>query len=449
MLKRTGVALVFLCVVFLYQNCGNTHKNNSSNNTNSAESAAELAELKANIYIYQEGYPLNEETATRFAQFLYQRLAGLKAPPTDSVIRQMVNELKIGNKLKAAEIATQASSFIDVTVRDFATKMSTREGITVSPLNDFIATIMGVVRDNKTATQLLNGSQYYALSSSMNTATLLANVLKSNSHYEAADTALASISPSLVVLTQKVASPDGTTVSDHPDAAGLLTTRNYMQTHAFQGTNRRIIEYAFKVFLCSPIDSWASTTNPDSHIGRDIGREPVEEYNNKCKGCHTGMDGMRPAAAYYDFNQTDAITKAGWVQYKQIYNTSADHVDDVGAQTTSTFVPPKFRKGANIFEGGYVVRDDSWVNYADAKLFGWNGATEGNGLKGLGNMIATSNGFSKCMAKRVFKSVCGEDIEAANTGLVEKLANQFIKNNYNLRQLFVQVAVRPECGGGI
>lgn len=451
MLKHTSIALVLIATVFLFQNCGSpqaskTQSQNSSDNESSS-SGSNVFTAGSDISIYQEGYPLSEAAAQTLAQFLHLRLTGVRAAPDDQTLSLMIKALRNGEKNKAAEIATNSATFIDITVRDFASIMSTREGITVTPLNDFISTIMGTVRDNRPATQLLNGNQIYVLASGMNDTAILSGVLTTNSHYESNDGALAPISNKLVSIRQSMSHNAGTTRMDHDDPAGLLTTRNFMQTHAFQGTNRRVVEYTFKVFLCTPIDAWASTTNPDSHVGRDIGREPVEEYNNKCKGCHTGMDALRPAAAYYDFIETNPDTKAGYVEYRKQHSTNNDHTTTSGA--VSTLVTPKFRRGSEIFPGGYVVKDNRWVNYADDNLFGWNGTSSGTGMKDLGVMIANSEGFARCMAKRVFKTVCGEDIESSNTGLVDKLANQFKKGNYNLRTLFVQSALRPECGGGI
>lgn len=450
MLKHTSAALIVIAVVFLFQNCGQAPQSSTASQPANTESSNALFAAGSDISVYQEGYPLSEKTALAVAQFLHLRLAGVRASPTDDTIKQMVAALRRGEKAKAATLATNSTNFIEITVRDFATKMSTREGITISPLNDFIATVMGTARDNKPATQLLNGNEIYAFSATLSSSDISAKILRTNLHYTENDMLTKPIASSLVAIPQSVpATPaDGTGRMVHPDAAGLLTTRNYMETHAFQGTNRRLIEYAFKVFLCAPIDTWASTTNPDSHVGRDIGREPVEEYNNKCKGCHTGMDALRPATAYYDFTQVNVTTKEGYVEYKRTHATNADHSADSGS--SSTFVPPKFRRGNAIFPGGYIVKSDSWVNYADQNLFGWaNGSSSGSGMKDFGAMLANSEGFPKCMAKRVFKTVCGEDIEASNTGLVEKLANQFKKSNYNLRSLFVNSALRPECGGGI
>ncbi len=452
MLKHTSAALVFIAIVFLFQNCGNPKAMQPAQQT-STDDASGMFTAGTDISVYQEGYPLSENTALVVAQFLHLRLAGVRGSPTDETIKKMVAALRKGEKANAALIATNATNFIDLTVRDFASKMSTREGITTTPLNDFIATVMGTVRDNKSAKLLLNGDQIYAFSNALSDSVVNSTMLTSNTHYTTNDGVNKTLSTGLVAVKQSVPSPTGTGRLDHPDAAGLLTTRNYMETHIFQGTNRRAVEYAFKVFLCTPIDAWASTTNPDSHIGRDIGREPVEEYNNKCKGCHTGMDALRPAAAYYDFKQTDPATKAGYVEYRKQYYTDAGHTQEDIASTTSgavgTFVAPKYRRGNEIFPGGFIVKNNSWVNYADQNLFGWNGATSGTGMKDFGAMLANSEGFPKCMAKRVFKTVCGEDIDPANTGLVDKLAIQFKQSNYNLRTLFVQAVLRPECGSGI
>ena len=49
------------------------------------------------------------------------------------------------------------------------------------------------------------------------------------------------------------------------------------------------------------------------------------------------------------------------------------------------------------------------------------------------------------MVKKVFSSVCKRDLKAENQALINKLANDFQNNNYNLKDLFLDISIRPEC----
>lgn len=392
------------------------------------------------------------------AMDLYRRLAGTSISVHDPVFKEMVSHINSGNRRRAAELAVQAKDFYHITVRDFAGKMSTREENTLAPLSDFVATVMGVVRDDISATELLTGNFYYrAKGVSGVSDNVVEHIIKSNEHYKQleAKTDIVLIDALQKEEGQRVLAPstDGLTATNTEavldDAAGLLTTRAYMLAHANAGTNRRLIEYAFKVFQCTPIANWASTSNPDTHVGREVGRFPASDYNNKCKGCHTGMDALRPATAYYDYNVISDTAGTGYIKYKFKYPLDPDEatmVMNVPVPSAEQNVPFKFRRAATAFPEGYIVRNNQWVNYAN-DTFGWNTPNEGEGMHDLGQMIALSDGFKRCMVKRVFSSVCRYDLSSADSALVQKLADQFKNKDYRLKELFIDVALRPECLG--
>jgi hypothetical protein len=392
-----------------------------------------------------------ETTPEQQAVDLYKRLAGVTPSLSDSTYIQMVSHIKSGNRKKAAELATQVREFYHVTVRDFANKMSTRASDTLAPMSDFVATVIGATRDDLPATDLLTGNFYYRVKGVPGVSdNVLNDIVLSNKHYEQIESLDVNLVSELEREDgQKIRLPDGS-LGALDDAAGLLTTRAFMMAHANQGTNRRIVEYIFKNFQCSLINEWASTTNPDDHVGRDIGRTPIAEYNNKCKGCHTGMDGMRPATAHFDYLMTNEDLNQGYVKYNYTYTTDPDPVDaslTVPVPADQQKVSSKFRRGSDLFPLGFVVKNDQWVNYASTNSFGWNTPTSGQGMNELGQMIAYSDGFRRCMVKRVFSTVCKYELSGADVDLVNKLASDFKFNGYKLKDLFVNISLRPECLG--
>jgi hypothetical protein len=384
------------------------------------------------------------------AMDLYRHLAGVTINITDPIYIQMVDLIKNGQRREAAKLAVNTKEFYMVTVRDFAGKMSTRDGTTLAPLSDFVATVIGAVRDDVPAPELLTENFYYRSKKTSATPALVINeIVKSNKHYADLEASGANLMTELEPEDgQKVMNTAGTAAVTLDDSGGLLTSRAFLLAHANAGTNRRIIEYTFKIFQCATIDSWASTSNPDDHVGREVGRFPISEYNNKCKGCHTGMDGMRPATAYFDFSADPSGNGNGYIKYKGTYPKDPDLEGNltVAVPADEQNVPYKFRRAANAFPLGFIVKNDVWVNYAN-DTFGWNTQKEGQGMAQLAQMIALSDGFKRCMVKRVFNSVCKSNLTTADTGLINKLTDQFKTNGFKLKDLFIDVAMRPECLG--
>lgn len=427
--------------VLLFQNCGGFKSKPGQSTSSSLDTLSSTDTL-----IYTSS--TSTITAEQQALDLYRRLAGTSIAKNDTTYTQMVNFIKAGQRRKAAELAVSTKDFYQITVRDFAGKMSTRESNTLAPLSDFIALVIGITRDDTPATELLTADYHYRADEP--TGTILSNVVTSNAHFNTLDAQGTNLVTALKKFEgQPVRLPNGT-LGSLSDPAGLLTTRAFMMAHANQGTNRRIIEYAFKNFLCVNIDEWASTTNPDDFVGRDIGRQPISEYNTKCKGCHTGMDGMRPATAHFDYEMLNESANTGYLKYKYTYATDPDPFDStktVSVPSDQHLIPSKFRRGNTNFELGYVVTDSNWRNYASNTAFGFNTSTVGQGMGDLGQMIAYSDGFRRCLVKRVFSSVCRYDLTAQDNDLVNKMASDFKYKGYKLKDLFIDVALRPECLG--
>ena len=348
------------------------------------------------------------------ARKLFERLTGIPLSVNDPRLNQMATLISQGKDLQAATIATNDPAFYNDTVRQWAAPMSNKEGSAFVPLNDFIAMIIGVTRDQTDARELLTGNfTYYARNITPTPSP------DNNTHYERSDAAQNDLYTNLVKKT-----PQDPRI---PETAGLLTSRAWGDAHLKAGTNRRGLQYSLQVFLCKPIESLMDFTIPDNWVRRDVDRKPggvFKTYQTRCVGCHAGMDSMGGAFARFDFGPNRLVYGA------------------------APFVAPKMNNNKSVFPPGNVVVDDSWENQ-------WIRDNQGqlespgvkNGIQALGELLANADSFKACMARTVFTELCRRKPEASEEKLIEDLAGKFQASGYKLRSLFEEVAVTAACGG--
>ncbi len=407
--------------------------------------APEMAHAQSvNIFMTQSPV-VPEPTASISAErtrslHLFQALTGVSIPIDDPRLKSMESYLKAGQTGMAEHVATDDPLFYNFRVANLAAKMSTRDETARAPLNDLVATFVGVVRDSDSvpATQLLTGNFTYQADNNViiaNGGTAIpadpmADILTTKGkHYSI----LFSGNFSLKAVLKKVDGQQivqGGAVVAHPDPAGILTSVAFLSAHADAGTNRRLVEYSFREFMCQPITSWADGSSPDDRIGQDVDREPggsPNKFLTTCKNCHANMDGMRGAFGLVDYNANS------------------------GLPTFSTSVVGKMLRNSDVYKAGFMMKDNSFVNYANsgnnADQFGWRDAKmSGTGINAFATMLSRSAGFSRCMVRRVFTDVCKRSPAATEDAMVRSVANQFESDSYHLRRLFETVALRPECG---
>jgi hypothetical protein len=381
--------------------------------------------------------PDGEISAERLrAQKLFQAITAVRVPIDDSRLVQMEGLLRSGNPRAAVAVATQDPLFYDIQIRDLGRRMSTWEETIRAPMSDFVATLIGVVRDSDTtsAKELLTGNFFYRVNPAV-IATLPANAtirqveltdfLSSNNHY--ADLTARDLSPHAVLIRQSPqrAVQNGAAIN-HPDPAGLITSRSFVQAHAVAGTNRRMVEYAFRQFMCVDMNDWADANGSDERVSQDVTRTPsdsVNLYQTTCKSCHSGMDGFRGAFAYLDFTNN--------------------------RPTFSANVVGKMTRNQTEFPQGYRITDNSIVNYAvgtkNMDQFGWRSGIYGTGIQDFGKMLADSRGFSRCMVKQAFRQICRRKPLVQEEHSIRSLADQFETDGYHMRRLFEVVALQPNC----
>lgn len=416
------------------------------------------------------------DTYREQARRLVERLTGIVIPIDHPMILRVRDRLAAQDSIGAAKIVTgdlTASEpghpdFLNTMVKQMAMKMSNREETIRAPLNDFAAAFIGVTRDERNAQELLTSDFYYMADPAKAAVrnNFFRDLLVTNNHYEDLERGQwdlgkilvrvpSSEAPASAPRGQQIATSESGSFTPNPDPAGVLTSRAFMAAHAIAGTNRRMIEYTFREFMCIPMIEIADTSASPARIGRDVDRIPggdQTKFETSCKGCHTIMDGYRGAFAHFDF----ASTTINNVNYNFIRNTLVNNGSDFGFPDNTRDANGtvyKMNHNNNVFPNGYVIVDDSFVNNAvgnkNKDVFGWVGSNRlgGVGAAQFGRMLADSERFPQCMAKRVFDSVCAPDIKSdsrMNPTIIE-LANKFKSSGYNFRTLFQEAAVHPDC----
>lgn len=363
---------------------------------------------------------------------LFVAITGVRVGIDDPRLVEMEALVAKGDERGAVKVATRDPAFYDVRLQAFAKKLSTRDENVIAPLTDFVATFVGAVRDDIDARELLTGNFYYRFDSTNLTPAQKTNLdrdnpaANSNMHYSRAQNLNLSLHRDLIKVEGQITMGDGPI----KDPAGLLTTRAFMQAHAEAGTNRRIVEYTFREFMCTPMIEMADATRPDDWVGRDVDRFAgggTTRYQVTCKGCHTQLDGFRGAFAYVNFP-----------------NNSITFSPDVPLNARS-----KYARNPTIFPKGYETKDDTWVNYANGTVnsdrFGWRSTKmSGKGVHEFGVMIAASKGYSRCLARRIFTDVCKRTPLPSEETTVRDIATDFEKT-YKIKDLVEMIAVHPSC----
>lgn len=418
------------------------------------------------------------------AQKLYNMLNSVSTPIYNPRLKEMEKLINENRLFDAAGFAIEdgngpnfsnsldttyySPSFYNITVRDFASPLSTRDESINSVLNDFILSVIGNVRDNLSARELLT-SNYIYMGDPLKAAVpsnIERDIVKSNLHFSALQDGGFNLARVLKKTPQMLFNGSGLVAN--PDAAGLLTSRAFMEAHAIAGTNRRLIEYTFREFLCTPIEKWALAQTTDAWVGRDIDRIPggsATKYVQSCRGCHTRMDPLRGAFAFFTFSNSyikNTLVSPQTNDFEIDENTSDSVITglrtgDSGISRLptsgnySSYVVKKMNHNDYVAPGGYITFDNSFINLISdpdgVKKFGWRGVMKGKGVREFGMMISQSEEFSRCLTRRVFKALCKRDAQSSEEGLIQSTANDFENQGFKLKYLFKKVATFPQCLG--
>ena len=350
------------------------------------------------------------------AKRIFDRVTGV--PPTQAQIDQMVS---IGDPIQAAlQVAAEDENFYNVTLKNFVTPWTNRDQTVFAPLNDYTATVIGMVRDNFAFNTALSADIIYTVNAGGLPAASPAN----NNHYEQAETNGVNLKAAL--QAQQQSAVYGTPAAG---VAGLFTTRAASAAFFVAGTNRAMFRFTMINHMCRDMEQLHDTSRPPDRIRQDVARSPGGDsriFLNNCIGCHSGMDPMAQAFAYYNFNET-----SGQLEY------------------TPGAVQPKYFLNADNFKPGFVTPNDSWENrwrHGQNSIYGFSASLPGSGTgaKSLGDEIANSDQFATCQVEKVWKAVCfrAPSLNGVDRDAVGQIAGHFKANGYKLKNVFAEVAAR-------
>ncbi len=364
---------------------------------------------------------------------MHDRLAGV--PGDEQTLQQMGDLIEAGNAEGAAEIAMQNPAFYNVTLKQFVTPWTNEEFDVFAPLNDYTATVIGMVRDDVDFRLVLSGDILYVGNSSLG---LPAYQNTNNAHYEAMESQGVDLSSTLVASTQSqiIGLPTDAT-------AGVMTTRAAAKSFFKDGTNRAMLRFTLMNHMCTDLEGLKDTSLPPDRIRQDLSRGPGGDsriFINSCAGCHSGMDPLAQSFAYYDYEynvDADPEGENGQIAYNRAGETDAQ---------TGLRVQAKYWINSGNFPFGFVTQDDRWDNYwrhGSNQLLGWSEQLDGYGYgaKSMGEELASSQTFATCQVQKVFENVClRAPQDADDRAIIDEITADFQQHGYRLKQVFAQTA---------
>lgn len=387
----------------------------------------------AGALILAAGATAVQAGAREEAKMIHDRIAGV--PPTKNVLLDMADKIDSGDVTGAAEIAMENEGFYAVTLKNLFMPATNRDGDVFRDFNDYVATVIGIVRDGKDFRTALYDNIIYVGDPSLG---LPAYANNNNNHYAQLYASGASLKDNLVERTQTQV-----TGLEADATAGLMTTRAAAKAYFIAGTNRAMFRFTLMNHLCMDLEQVHDITRTPDRIRQDVSRSPGGDsrvFNNNCIGCHSGMDPLAQAFAYYNY-EYDADNDLTGENGQLVYNSAGETDPETG-----TRVQAKYHINSTTFPNGFVTPDDKWDNYWRAgqnQLLGWDQTLpgSGNGAKTMGMELAHSDAFAQCQVKRVFKTVClREPGDQNDRDAVTDMVTSFQSSNYQLKQVFAETA---------
>ncbi len=373
-------------------------------------------------------------------------------------------------EIAAAYVAMENKNFYNATLVNLITPW-TNEARAVFPedmddegiLNDYTTTVIGVVRDDDDFRKILFDDVLY-IGNTSRPELSTGYSYSSNAHFQQLqDSGLNlgfvqnpnptvvgpdSVDPANDVLLKVSQAANTGGVLNNTQTAGVMTTRAGAKAFFVDGTNRAMFRFTVLNHLCNDMEQLKDATLPADRIRQDVSRSPGGDsriYMNECIGCHTTMDPMTQAFAYYEYNKSTTTLEFtdGVVQAKNLIN-------------------------ADNFKPGYITTDDSWINYwrqgknsvvgdnvtPNTSIPNWNATPltvvdgEGSGAKSMGQELAYSEMFARCQVEKVFQAVClrkpgnSTDHTAVNS-ILSNFKSSYMVNSgpgYELKQVFAETA---------
>ncbi len=369
------------------------------------------------------------------ARRIHDRLAGV--PPTAAVMAELESAMAgtnancVNYQLTgvdaaaecAAYVAMENTNFYNVTLKNFAAPWTNRDQSVFVPLNDYIATVIGMTRDDEPFNELLSRDITYVGRPGVVPTGPAGN---SNQHYQELEDRNIDLKADLVFSPQS-----SINVLQSGDTAGVMTSRAASEAFFIAGTNRAMFRFTMVNHFCTDMEQLHDPSLTPDRIRQDVSRSPGGDsrlFLNNCIGCHTGMDPMAQAFAYYNY-------------------------DDVSGalQFTGGNVQAKYFNNDLTFPQGYRTPDNRWDNYwregQNSYLFIDSvGPGSGDGAKSLGVELGNSDAFARCQVKKVFRAVCLREPDlgdplSGDFARFNAIVNTFKGSQYRMKQVFADTAV--------
>ena len=363
------------------------------------------------------------------AKRVHERIAGV--PPSDTVLAQMEGAINgtepscstygVSGAACAAYIAMENPSFYNVTLKNFAAPWTNRDRSVFVPLNDYVATVIGMIRDDVDFRTVLSADiQYVGQDGTVSAPPSASN----NDHYVQLEAGNHDLKAVLEPVAQS-----GINRLPPSATAGVITSRAAAEAFFVAGTNRAMFRFTMVNHFCTDMEQLHDPRLSPDRIRQDVSRSPGGDsrlFLNNCVGCHTGMDPMAQAYAYYNYDGAAIEYTAGDVQAKYFNN-------DLN------------------FPQGFRTPDDRWTNYwrnGQNRYLGFYGPGVGDdfGAKSLGVELSHSDAFSSCQVKKVFRAVCLRAPEtSADHAQVDAIVQSFNQGPIVMKRVFADTAAY--CAG--
>ena len=204
--------------------------------------------------------PLVNAGAREEAKRMFDRIAGV--PPTQAELDTMVAIMDTNADgetddadaaVSAAAEALNSPSFYNVTLKNMVTPWTNEAQTVFADLNDFTATVIGLVRDGEDFRSVLYDDVVYVGTNN----SFAPYSVSDNDHYEDLEASGENMGDP-AVLERRTQSEFG--VVDSQGAAGVMTTRAAAKSFFVAGTNRAMFRFTLMNFLCNDLEQVKDTT---------------------------------------------------------------------------------------------------------------------------------------------------------------------------------------------
>ena len=355
------------------------------------------------------------------AKRIHDRIAGV--PPSAAVLDQMEALVAADDAARRRAHRDAGAILLQRHAEELAVPWTNRDQTVFAPLNDYIATVIGMVRDDVAVQHRAVGRLLYTVNGV--DAGRFAD--QQRSLRERRDQRRRTCSAALTPTTQSSVHgiPAAATAGRHDLArrlGGVLHRRHQPRDVPLHDDESHVPRHG------------AGARHLAAAGSHPPGREPLSPggdsriFLNNCIGCHSGMDPMAQAFAYYNFDETQPAAS--------VYTPRPRCSRSTSSTTTTSSRASSRRMTAGTTAGAR----------ARTRVLGWSRArcpAAATAPSRMGQELANSDAFAQCQVEKVFKTVCfrAPGDAADRTEVAQHRRAHFKANGYQLKQVFAETAV--------